>query len=53
MRQRHFHINDDWVIVEPVDSENNPVPAGVRHKILLTNLYTLRSRSSGTKSPTA
>lgn len=38
--ERHFHINDDWVIVEPVDSENNPVPAGVRSdKILLTNLY--------------
>ncbi|MEN6418869.1 MAG: phenylacetate--CoA ligase family protein [Clostridiaceae bacterium] len=38
--ERHFHINDDWVIVEPVDSENNPVPAGVRSdKILLTNLF--------------
>jgi phenylacetate-coenzyme A ligase PaaK-like adenylate-forming protein len=39
-RERHFHINDDWVIVEPVDSANNPVPAGVRSdKILLTNLF--------------
>lgn len=39
-RERHFHINDDWIIVEPVDENNNPVPAGVRSdKILLTNLY--------------
>lgn len=38
--QRHFHINDDWLIVEPVDADNNPVPDGVRSdKILLTNLY--------------
>ncbi len=35
----HFHINDDWIIVEPVDQYNNPVPDGVRSdKILLTNL---------------
>lgn len=39
-RQKHFHINDDWLIVEPVDAEGNPVPDGVRSdKILLTNLY--------------
>lgn len=38
--QRHFHVNDDWLIVEPVDSENNPVPDGVQSdKILLTNLF--------------
>ena len=38
--QRHFHINDDWLIVEPVDSEGNPVPDGVQSDhILLTNLY--------------
>lgn len=38
--QGHFHINDDWVIVEPVDAENRPVPDGVRaDKILLTNLF--------------
>lgn len=37
---RHFHINDDWLIVEPVDADNHPVPDGVRSdKILLTNLY--------------
>jgi phenylacetate-coenzyme A ligase PaaK-like adenylate-forming protein len=36
----HFHINDDWVIVEPVDADNRPVPDGVRaDKILLTNLF--------------
>ena len=39
-RQKHFHINDDWLIVEPVDANGNPVPDGVRsEKVLLTNLY--------------
>lgn len=39
-RKRHFHINDDWLIVEPVDKEGNPVPDGVQSdKIYLTNLY--------------
>ena len=38
--QRHFHINEDWVIVEPVDKDNRPVPDGVQSdKILLTNLF--------------
>ncbi|MDD3919883.1 MAG: phenylacetate--CoA ligase family protein [Eubacteriales bacterium] len=38
--QKHFHINDDWLIVEPVDEHNQPVPDGVRSdKILLTNLF--------------
>ena len=38
--ERHFHINDDWVIVESVDQNNNPVADGVQSdKILLTNLY--------------
>lgn len=38
--QKHFHINDDWVIVEPVDAEGNPVPDGqLADKYLLTNLY--------------
>jgi len=36
----HLHINEDWVIVEPVDNKNNPVPDGKRaDKILLTNLF--------------
>lgn len=36
----HFHINDDWLIVEPVDAQGNPVPDGVQSdKIYLTNLY--------------
>jgi phenylacetate-coenzyme A ligase PaaK-like adenylate-forming protein len=35
----HLHINEDWVILEPVDSENRPVPCGVQSdKVLLTNL---------------
>ncbi len=38
-RKQHFHINDDWVLIEPVDAENNPVPPGqLSDKILLTNL---------------
>lgn len=33
------HINADWVVVENVDAEGRPVPAGqVGHKILITNL---------------
>ena len=37
--ERHLHINDDWVIVEPVDKNNNPVGYGVRSdKVLITNL---------------
>ncbi|MDO4194180.1 MAG: hypothetical protein Q4D24_12815 [Erysipelotrichaceae bacterium] len=36
----HFHINDDWLIVEAVDAQGNPVPDGVQSdKIYLTNLY--------------
>ncbi len=39
-REHHFHVNDDWVIVEPVDEANNPVPDGVQaDKILITNLF--------------
>lgn len=39
-REQHFHINDDWVIVEPVDANGNPVPDDVRSdKVLITNLY--------------
>ncbi len=38
--ERHFHINDDWVMIEPVDEKNQPVPDGIRSdKILLTNLF--------------
>jgi phenylacetate-coenzyme A ligase PaaK-like adenylate-forming protein len=35
-----FHINDDWLIVEPIDEKGNPVRDGVQSdRILLTNLY--------------
>lgn len=38
--EQHFHINDDWLIVEPVDKDNHPVADGVlADKILLTNLF--------------
>ena len=37
--EKHLHINEDWVIVEPVDKDNNPVDYGVRSdKVLITNL---------------
>lgn len=37
--EKHLHINEDWVIVEPVDKNNNPVGFGVcSDKILVTNL---------------
>lgn len=35
----HLHINEDWVIVEPVDNEYNPVGFGqMSDKVLITNL---------------
>ena len=35
----HLHINEDWVIVEPVDKDNHPVGFGVlSDKVLITNL---------------
>ena len=37
--KKHLHINEDWVIVEPVDKDNNPLGYGVRSdKVLITNL---------------
>ena len=37
---QNLHINDDWVIVEPVDAQGNPVPDGkLADKYLLTNLF--------------
>ncbi len=38
-KEGHLHIYADWVIVEPVDQNNQPVPPGVlSDKILVTNL---------------
>lgn len=35
-----MHLSDDLLIVEPVDADGNPVPAGVRSaKLYLTNLF--------------
>lgn len=35
----HLHLNEDWVIVEPVDRNNRPVGYGVlSDKVLITNL---------------
>ena len=35
----HLHINEDWVIVEPVDSNDQPVSYGeMSDKVLITNL---------------
>ena len=37
--EKHLHVNEDWVIVEPVDKNNNPVPCGtLSDKVLITNL---------------
>ncbi len=37
--RQHFHINDDWIILEAVNENNEPVPFGTQSaKILLTNL---------------
>ena len=37
--EKHLHINEDWVIVEPVDKNNNLVGYGVlSDKVLITNL---------------
>ncbi|MDP9885866.1 phenylacetate-coenzyme A ligase PaaK-like adenylate-forming protein [Sinomonas atrocyanea] len=34
-----LHLLEDWVIVEPVDAEQRPVPPGtVSHTVLITNL---------------
>ena len=35
----HLHINEDWVIVEPIDQDNRPVAFGeLSDKVLITNL---------------
>jgi phenylacetate-coenzyme A ligase PaaK-like adenylate-forming protein len=34
-----LHLNDDWVILEPIDRQGAPVPPGTAsHSVLLTNL---------------
>ncbi|MFC4004057.1 phenylacetate--CoA ligase family protein [Prauserella oleivorans] len=34
-----LHVNSDWAILEPVDTDHQPVPPGQRsHTVLLTNL---------------
>ena len=39
-REKHFHVNDDWVILEAVDENNQPVPFGTQSsKVLMTNLF--------------
>lgn len=39
-RGRGMHLNDDLVIVEPVDADGHPVPPGTRSaKIYITNLF--------------
>ena len=37
--EKHLHINEDWVIVEPVDKDNKPIGYGtLSDKVLITNL---------------
>jgi phenylacetate-coenzyme A ligase PaaK-like adenylate-forming protein len=34
-----YHVNSDWVVVEPVDADYRPVPAGQwSHTVLISNL---------------
>lgn len=38
-RNGSFHVNADWYLLEPVDADYRPVPAGVTsHTVLVTNL---------------
>ncbi len=38
-KEGHLHINEDWIIVEPVDNDYNPVNYGeLSDKVLITNL---------------
>lgn len=38
----HLHVNEDWVLLEPVDRQYRPVPPGqASHTVLLTNLANL------------
>ena len=38
-REGHLHVNEDWVILEPVDREGRPVKCGeLSDKVLITNL---------------
>ncbi len=38
-RHGRLHLNDDWVVLEPVDEHGDPVPPGEpSHTVLLTNL---------------
>lgn len=38
-REGHLHINEDWVILEPVDKDGRPVAPGVRSdRVFITNL---------------
>ena len=38
-REGHLHINEDWVILEPVDKDGRPVEPGVRSdRVFITNL---------------
>ncbi|HDH96702.1 MAG TPA: phenylacetate--CoA ligase family protein [Proteobacteria bacterium] len=35
-----MHLHQDWVFLEPVDEDDNPVPPGTEsHHVLVTNLY--------------
>lgn len=37
--QHWLHVNSDWVVLEPVDADHRPTPAGqLSHTVLLSNL---------------
>lgn len=38
----HLHVNSDWIIVEPIDEQGNPVPDGTPSDgVLVTNMANL------------
>lgn len=41
-RHGHLHLNSDWVLLEPLDADGQPVPPGqASESVLLTNLANL------------
>ncbi|MER6511279.1 hypothetical protein ABT158_30985 [Nonomuraea sp. NPDC001636] len=38
-REGWYHVNSDWVVLEPVDADHRPVPPGrLSHTVLISNL---------------
>ncbi|MCR5798632.1 MAG: hypothetical protein K6G69_00990 [Lachnospiraceae bacterium] len=35
----HLHVNDDWIMLEPLDEEGKPITSGIASSVLATNMY--------------